>query len=97
VLWERTSGKGNKYLSGYLGKAKLVGFCGEPTADGTPTWDIYLQPGKEQEQAEAERKAAPSRPARPQRQQPQRQRQPGPDPDRPFFSDEIDDIGRRDQ
>ena len=49
TLWQRTSGKGNTYLSGFLGKARVVGFKGAPTADGTPTWDLYVQPGKEQE------------------------------------------------
>jgi|SRR5215472_2946574 len=44
VLWERTSASGRKHLSGYLGKAKLIGFKGEPTPDGTPTWDLYVQP-----------------------------------------------------
>src|SRR5215472_5698155 len=88
TLWQRTSERGNKYLSGFLGKARIIGFKGEPTADGTPTWNLFLQPGKEQEQAEAERRVAPSR--RP--EQPQRQQQP--DPDRPFWDDGIDDIGR---
>jgi hypothetical protein len=50
TLWQRRSGRGNEYLSGFLGKARIVGFRGEPTADGTPTWDIYLQPGKEQDE-----------------------------------------------
>src|SRR5215469_13945931 len=49
-LWRRTSGKGNEHLSGFLGKARIIGFHGEPTADGTPTWDIYVTPGKEQEE-----------------------------------------------
>jgi hypothetical protein len=90
TLWERTSARGNRYLSGYLGKAKLVGFKGEPTPDGIETWNVFLQPGKEQEKAEEERKAAPARPAR--SEQPQRQQQP--DPNRPFYDDGVDDIGR---
>ena len=53
TLWERTSAKGTVYLSGYLGKASIVAFRGEPTADGTPTWDVFVSPGK----------GAPSRPA----------------------------------
>jgi len=48
TLWERTSAKGNVYLSGFLGKARVVGFRGEPTAEGVPTWNLYLTPGKEQ-------------------------------------------------
>ena len=50
-LWERTSAAGNTYLSGFFGKARVVGFRGEPTADGTPTWDLYLTPGKGQSEA----------------------------------------------
>jgi hypothetical protein len=94
TLWERTSEKGNRYLSGFLGKARVIGFRGEPTADGTPTWDLYVQPGKEQEKAEAERKPASSRPARSEQPQRQQQRQQQPDPNRPFFDDSIDDVGR---
>ena len=33
TLWQRTSGKGNEYLSGFLGKARIIGFRGERTAD----------------------------------------------------------------
>jgi hypothetical protein len=94
TLWERTSARGTQYLSGFLGKARVVAFRGPPTPDGIETWNIFLQPGKEQEQAEAERKAAPSRPARSEQPQRQQQRQQQPDPNRPFFSDEIDDVGR---
>ena len=50
TLWQCTSDKGNQYLSGFLGKARVISFLGHPTADGIPTWDIYLQPGKEQEE-----------------------------------------------
>jgi len=49
TLWERTSGKGNTYLSAFLGKARIIGFHGESTADGTPTWDLYITLGKDQE------------------------------------------------
>ena len=48
TLWQRTSERGNEYLSGYLGKARIVAFRGEPTAEGIQTWDLYLTPGKEQ-------------------------------------------------
>jgi hypothetical protein len=85
TLWERTSARGTRYLSGFLGKAKLIGFKGEPTADGTPTWNLFVQ--EQEPKAEAERKPSP-RPAKP--QQPERQ------PDDPFYSDAIDDIGRGD-
>lgn len=40
-LSERTSAKGNTYLSGWLGKAKVVGFRGEDD-HGNPTWNIYV-------------------------------------------------------
>ena len=46
TLYERTSQKGNVYLSGLLGRASVVAFRGEPTADGTATWDVYVSPGK---------------------------------------------------
>ena len=47
TLWERTSQKGTVYLSGYLGKARLVAFRGEPTEDGAPTWKLFVQAGKD--------------------------------------------------
>jgi hypothetical protein len=50
ALWQRTSERGNEYLSGFLGKARIIGFRGEPTADGTPTWNLFLQPGREQDE-----------------------------------------------
>ncbi len=42
TLSQRTSARGNAYLSGWLGKAQVVGFAGEPDRFGNPTWDIYL-------------------------------------------------------
>jgi hypothetical protein len=92
ALWQRTSERGNEYLSGFLGKARVIGFRGEPTPEGIQTWNIFLQPGKEQEKAEEERKAASSRPAASPRRAEKPQRRP--EPDRPFFSDDIDDVGR---
>ncbi len=38
----RTSAKGNQYLSGWLGKAQLVGFPGEADRFGNATWNIYV-------------------------------------------------------
>jgi hypothetical protein len=39
----RTSGRGNEYLSGWLGKARVVGFkAKEPDRWGNPCWDLYL-------------------------------------------------------
>ena len=88
TLWHRTSERGNEYLSGFLGKARIVAFRGEPTAEGTPTWNLYLTPGKEQEEGThrpAAHRAAP----------PRQQRQPAPaDDGAPFHNDSLDDIGR---
>jgi hypothetical protein len=53
TLWQRTSAAGNVYLSGFLGKARIIGFRGEPTEDGTPTWDLYLQNGDRDGQRQA--------------------------------------------
>jgi hypothetical protein len=39
-LRERTSGKGNKYLSGWLGKASVVAFSEE--AEGGMVWKVYV-------------------------------------------------------
>src|SRR4051794_16570883 len=41
-LSQRTSGKGNAYLSGWLGKASVVAFAGEPDKHGNPTWDVFV-------------------------------------------------------
>jgi hypothetical protein len=39
TLWRRTSERGNEYLPGDLGKARIIGFRDEPTADGIPFYD----------------------------------------------------------
>jgi hypothetical protein len=57
TLSERTSGKGNRYLSGWLGKASVVAFRGEDDKHGNPTWDLFVsepQPRAEQRRPEAE-------------------------------------------
>ena len=41
-LSERTSAKGNAYLSGWLGKAGVVAFRGEPDKYGNETWDLFV-------------------------------------------------------
>lgn len=38
----RTAASGRSYLSGFLGKARVVAFAGEPDRFGNPTWDILL-------------------------------------------------------
>ena len=41
-LSQRTSARGNTYLSGWLGKASVVGFAGEPDKFGNATWDLFV-------------------------------------------------------
>ena len=62
ALSERTSGRGNRYMSGWLGKASVVAFAGEPDKHGNPTWDLFVsepQPRAEQQQSKSE--AGPER------------------------------------
>lgn len=42
ALSVRRSGKGREYLSGWLGKASVVAFGGEPDKFGNPTWDVFV-------------------------------------------------------
>ena len=42
TLSVRTSGKGTAYLSGWLGKARVVAFAGEPDKHGNATWDLFV-------------------------------------------------------
>jgi len=43
ILSERTSARGLTYLSGWLGKAKMVGFkAREPDKYGNPVWEIFV-------------------------------------------------------
>jgi len=54
ILAERTSAKGNPYLAGWLGKARLVAFRGEPDQHGNPTWQVYAaepEPRRDEGQA----------------------------------------------
>ena len=37
----RTSAQGRSYPTGWLGRAKLVAFAGEPDKFGNATWDVY--------------------------------------------------------
>lgn len=42
-LSERTSAKGNRYLSGWLGRASVVAFLDEqPDKFGNPVWDVFV-------------------------------------------------------
>ena len=40
----RTSSKGRTYLSGYLGKCRVVGFPGQPDRYGNETFDAFVSP-----------------------------------------------------
>jgi hypothetical protein len=41
-LRQRTSAKGNTYLDGWMGRAKLIGFKdAEPDQYGNETWSVY--------------------------------------------------------
>ena len=42
TLSVRTSAKGRSYLAGFLGKAAVVAFAGEPDKFGNQTWDLFL-------------------------------------------------------
>src|SRR5690349_9063780 len=63
TMSERTSGKGNRYLSRWLGKASVVAFPGEPDRHGNATWDLFVsepQPRAERRpEAEQERELRP--------------------------------------
>jgi hypothetical protein len=52
TLSVRTSARGTAYLSGWLGRARVVGFAGERDKWGNPTWNIFV--------AEPEQSAAPA-------------------------------------
>ena len=62
-LSERTSAKGNTYLSGWLGKAQVVAFkAEEPDKYGNPQWNVFVsQPEQRDGQQEPRRLAARSR------------------------------------
>ncbi len=83
----RTSARGNEYLSGFLGKARVVGFPGEADRYGNPTWDLYL--------AEPEQRDAPagasSRPMSRSSARPRPEPSGAPDFD---DADQLDRIGR---
>jgi hypothetical protein len=61
-LSERTSAKGNAYLSGWLGKASVVAFRGEDDKHGNPTWDLFVS--EPQPRAEAAQERPQARPER---------------------------------
>lgn len=63
VLSVRTSReKGTLYMSGFLGKARLVAFQGEADQWGNPTWELYAAtPDRDQQPANS----GPPMPRRP--------------------------------
>jgi hypothetical protein len=62
----RTSAKGNSYLAGWLGKASVVAFAGEPDKFGNPTWDVFLaEPEPKREAAQRPSASPPERDAPP--------------------------------
>jgi hypothetical protein len=63
TLTERTSAKGNVYLTGWLAKARVVGFRGEDDEHGNPTWNLYLSEPGERPQERQERPARASPPS----------------------------------
>jgi hypothetical protein len=61
-LSERTSAKGNAYLSGWLDKASVVAFRGEDDKHGNPTWDVFVSEPQPRPEAGQERpQAGPER------------------------------------
>jgi len=62
-LSQRVSAKGNLYYSGWLGKASVVGFPGEPNRFGNATVDLFVsepQPKAGDEKAFASGSPAPA-------------------------------------
>src|SRR4051812_22773956 len=58
-LSERTSAKGNRYLSGWLGKASVVAFqAEEPDKFGNPVWSVFVSEPQPRPEAGQERPRA---------------------------------------
>ena len=49
TLSVRRSAKGTEYLSGWLGKASVVAFSGEPDKFGNATWDVFVCPPEQRQ------------------------------------------------
>lgn len=56
VLKERQSAKGNRYLSGWLGKARLIAFQDKDAPEGEIVWQVYAQTPEERDQGEPRRR-----------------------------------------
>lgn len=59
TLSRRTSTKGNEYLAGWLGKASVVAFPGQPDKFGNPTWDLFLSQPEPREGVPGPHRQAP--------------------------------------
>jgi hypothetical protein len=57
-LSQRTSARGTRYLSGWLGKARVVAFIREPDEEGRLVWDVFV--ATPEPRAEANAPAKPS-------------------------------------
>ena len=57
TLSERMSAKGNRYLAGWLGKASVVAFAGDPDKHGNPTWDLFVCEVEQRQQPAANQSA----------------------------------------
>ena len=54
--------EGTVYLSGWLGKAQVIAFAGEPDKFGNPQWDVYVaEPSPKTEGAPGPRQPLPER------------------------------------
>ena len=63
TLSVRTSAKGRQYLSGFLGKSRVIACAGEPDKHGNETWDILVAEPDPRESTPAPRQCAPEREA----------------------------------
>ena len=66
-LRERTSAAGNRYLSGWLGKASVVAFLDREAAE--PTWRVYVST-PQQRQTDAPGRTADTSPFTPRKRKP---------------------------
>lgn len=62
ALWENTTNSGVPYLSGYLGKARIMAFRNKfkDPGDKKPDWRVFIAPGQEQQQAPKQDTRAPA-------------------------------------
>src|SRR4051794_14181503 len=81
TLSERTSGRGNRYMSGWLGKASVVAFqAEEPDKWGNPVWNVYVSEPEPRPEAGQERDPARRPQARRPEAEQERELRPRPEP-----------------